>query len=310
MTVALRLALALLLVPALARAQEPVEEPPGVIRALRDELAARYRELAGSDLPPDALERALRETLQLRAAQARLVAERWAREAGKRARVGTLGEPKVVLQVRSGAGGGNPNRVDMLGDASPYVRERAEEALPWAPAVDVNEPSRAWAQGGYLPAGKAFVITKVTYRASSAGDPNGHGEAMIHAGGEELFRTRDAAGPFEGTWEGRVVVLPGQESTVWVEVANSSAVEATFEGSFEDLPAEPDAAAPAGPRWDPTRGVSVRSVDGRVVVSQGEVVLWEGEGSSVSSQTRWAGGRQALVIVVDGVEVLRCEAPE
>ena len=67
---------------------------------------------------------------------------------------------------------------------------------------------------------------------------------------------------------------------------------------------------PAAPRWDPTRGVSVRSTGGRIVVHQGEVVLWEGPGRSVSTQTELAGqGRKALVVLVDGEEVFRAEAP-
>ena len=37
-----------------------------------------------------------------------------------------------------------------------------------------------------------------------------------------------------GEWDGEIRVGPGQEARVYVEVANSSAVSATFEGHFED----------------------------------------------------------------------------
>ena len=203
---------------------------------VRAELKGRYEKEVGEPIPPDLLDRetdaVVRQTRSfLEAAIRRAVVA-----GSKRPLVGSLTSPVVVLMVRSGAGGGNPNRVDMLGSLSSYVERRSREPLPWNPVVDRDEKSIAYANGGAIPEGKAFAVTKVTWRAVAAGDSNGHGEYVVRLGKETIGQDRDKAASYSGSWQGRVLVHRGEESSVQVEVANSSAVEARFEGEFVDDP--------------------------------------------------------------------------
>lgn len=273
-------------------------------RQVREEIATRYERSIGAPMPAADLDRAVAEALALRERQAGYVAERFAARALKRARVGVLAGPTVTLQVRSGAGGGNPNRVDMIGDTTPYVRERVTSPIPWEPNVDIHEPGRAFCVGGFIPEGKVFVITRVTIRAVAAGDSNGPGEAIVRAGDQTLLQMRNDPKVREQVWEGRVVIDSGKEASVQVQVANSSHVEATFEGTFEAP--RPEGAGAVG--WDPRKGVSANSANGRVTVSQEGRTLWEGEGGSVSTQTAMEEGVQTLIIVVDGRVIARLRA--
>ncbi len=164
-------------------------------------------------------------------------------------RGGPFSEPHVLLSVRSGAGGGNPNRIDMLGGKSIYVREVTHVPLVWDPFVEINETSRAYVHGNPVPAGKVFVITSVTWRGVAAGDSNGRGEVVIRAGDKELAKWRDDGRPRKGAFAGRILIRPGDESKVNVEVANSSHVEALFEGVLVDESAAES--VPAGVRTRP-----------------------------------------------------------
>ncbi|MBI4615549.1 MAG: hypothetical protein HY720_18165 [Planctomycetes bacterium] len=58
-------------------------------------------------------------------------------------------------------------------------------------------------------------------------------------------------------------------------------------------------------RFDPRVGVTARSSNGRVSVSQESAVLWEGEGRSVATRVENVEGRKVLVIEVDGRVVAR-----
>ncbi len=281
----------------------------------RRELERRYQELTGKPIPAERLEEAMEEVDRLVAGVPAQVARRFAAEDAKREKVGTLAEPFVFLQVRSGAGGGNPNRIDMVGDRTAYVGEVVADPIEFARVTDLHERSKAYAKGGFIPAGKVFVIEQVTYRGFADGDSNGHGEFIVHAGPETIVSREDEGKEISATWEGRIRVLPGQESTVYVEVANSSAGEARFDGRFEDLgddEAEGSKPVPESAEltFDPRRGTSVRSERGHIAVAQGEDVLWEGTGRSASTRIEAGAGHRVLVIVVDGVEVARIPEQE
>jgi cytochrome c556 len=148
-----------------------------------------------------------------------------------------LAAPVVMLQVRSGAGGGNPNTVDMAGVTSQYVDLRSRRPIPWSPSVDMHEDSRAFVEGGTVPGGRTFVVTHVSWRGVATGDSNGHGEFVVRVGGQTLAQRRDDPAVTEGSWTGRVVIPRGKESTVNAEVANSSHVEVRIEGEFVDAAA-------------------------------------------------------------------------
>lgn len=201
---------------------------------IRAEIAARYRTEVGEAVPTDVLDREAGAVLgQLR--QLLDAGARRAVEAGRKLPLtAPLAGPLVILQVRSGAGGGNPNTVDMLGRLSNYVDERSRAPIPWSASVQMSERSRAYVLGGSIPEGKAFAVTKVTWKAVAAGDSNGPGEYVVRLGAETIGHDRDNGSTYSGTWQGRVVIHRGDEAKLQVQVANSSAVEARYEGELVD----------------------------------------------------------------------------
>jgi len=144
-----------------------------------------------------------------------------------------LEQPWLVLQVRSGAGGGNPNRVTMLGRGSPYLDAVSSGPVDLTKPIDMHEKSVGYTNGGRIPADKTFLVKKVTWHASAAGDSNGHGEALLMIGSQEIFRIRDSADEQKGTWTGEIEVRPGEEASLYLEVANSSLAEAWLEGEWK-----------------------------------------------------------------------------
>ena len=156
-----------------------------------------------------------------------------------------LRTPVVVLQVRAGAGGGNPNRIDMLGRTTAYVRRVSPEPLSFDRPPHARDPSTAYFSGGRVPPGKCFVIQKVSFRGTAAGDSNGRGAFVPRAGRTEVANERDVPVVAGGKWEGRIEVRPGEEGSVYLEVANSSAGDVRIEGEIVDEPGQrkPDAGA-------------------------------------------------------------------
>jgi len=144
-----------------------------------------------------------------------------------------LGKPRAQLQVRSGAVGGNPVRVTLLGKGTLYLRSLVPAPLNMDRAVRMQDESVAFTGGGRVPPGKVWVITRVTYEGTATGDSNGDGAFRVAAGGEEIVRIGRDRKAAKGVWEGRIEVRPGEESTVFVEVSNSSTGSALFEGEFE-----------------------------------------------------------------------------
>lgn len=147
-----------------------------------------------------------------------------------------LAMPRAWLQLRSGAGGGNPNRVDLLGEKSMYVDRFSTEPLSLATPPDMDEQSAAYAEGGHVPRGKLFVVTQIDYAGSAKGDSNGHGELIVSLKRNRIVAVRDTADPVRGTWTGRVEIAPGEESQVFVEIANSSTADVRITGEFVDAP--------------------------------------------------------------------------
>lgn len=198
------------------------------------EIGAEYELRVGEPIPEPVLARATAAVVEQTRVAVKQAVTAAVAETRKTPLVNVLPSPLVILQVRGGAGGGNPNWVDMVGRTSIYVDERSRRELPWNPVVGIDEDARAFALGGSLPQGKAFVITKVTWRGIAAGDSNGHGEFVVRIGSRTLASARDDVAVREGTWEGRIVIRAGEEATVQCEVANSSHVEARFEGALVD----------------------------------------------------------------------------
>lgn len=205
---------------------------PQLEACFRSELAARYSSTVGERPPEEWLD----AESGLLARQARLFTDasiRGMSEARRQLPVPTLAAPVVILQLRCGEGGGSPHRIDMLGKVSRYVAGRAAAEMPWPDEIDALQAPHAFALGGKIPDGRVLVVTNVKWRALSRGDSNGPGEFSITMGSETIDR-RSENGSFSGTWSGRFEIHPGEESAVQVQFSNSGAVDARFEGEFED----------------------------------------------------------------------------
>ncbi|MFH0944500.1 MAG: sigma-70 family RNA polymerase sigma factor [Planctomycetota bacterium] len=144
-----------------------------------------------------------------------------------------LTSPIVRVQMRTGAGGGNPNRVFLDGTKNAYL-----DAISPVP-VDLTRPlyskdeSVAWIETGLIPDGSVWVVTAIDYVAQTPGDSNGHGEFVVGFKNEKLVEIPESETPTRGRWTGRVELRPGDESRFYVELANSSLCDVTVQGHFE-----------------------------------------------------------------------------
>jgi hypothetical protein len=157
-----------------------------------------------------------------------------AEELKERRRVGEFTSGLVVLQLRAGAGGGNPNQITMHGKKSAYVDKIQFDPLNLQGRIDINETSRAYFKGGYIPKGKVFVVKKIDYWGTAAGDSNGHGQFKFVVAGVVIRDESDTAQVKRASWKGTLVVHPGEEGDVYLEVANSSRGEARIKGYVVD----------------------------------------------------------------------------
>jgi hypothetical protein len=164
--------------------------------------------------------------------------------------------PFARLQIRGGAGGGNPNRVFLDGTKNAYVDEFSSEPLDLVAPIKVDERTRAFAEGGRVPAGKVFVVESIEYAARADGDSNGHGEFLLSVGPfciahvEEDGRAEDVKRyrfwtiergvqtitreefPIRGRLAVQIPIRQDEESLVFVEIANSSLADVVLRGRF------------------------------------------------------------------------------
>jgi RNA polymerase sigma-70 factor (ECF subfamily) len=144
-----------------------------------------------------------------------------------------LRAPRVWLQVRTGARGGNPNRIDMSGNAMSYIQRIEGWPLDVTSHVDSKEESRAYVEGGFVPQSRVFVVTRVTYSGSARGDSNGPGGFRLVLGGQALADHKSTDELIQGVWNGNIEIAPGAERDTYLELRNSSAGEAVFEGHWK-----------------------------------------------------------------------------
>jgi RNA polymerase sigma factor (sigma-70 family) len=185
--------------------------------------------------------------------------------------------PVARLQVRGGAGGGNPNRVFLDGTKNAYVRGMSAEPLDIEKPLSSAEDHRGYVEGGYVPRGKAFVVHTIEYEARVEGDSNGPGRAVVQVGPYRILHVdedpgalprlrsafilrtidggRESLRPEEMPTRRRLAVeIPirrDEEKDVFVEVANSSLVSVVLRGRFMDEALAPRAVAgrAAGLPW-------------------------------------------------------------
>lgn len=145
-------------------------------------------------------------------------------------------EPRIVVQARSGAIGGNPCRIDLARAHSAYFDELVGEPIATAGPVGIDERPVGYCSGGRIPKGYKLVITNVAWVGEAHGDSNGNGCFWVQLGDLELVKFAAAEQPARGGWSGRIELLPGQEDRAFLEISNSSCGEVVFSGRFEKLP--------------------------------------------------------------------------
>lgn len=139
----------------------------------------------------------------------------------------------LKLQVRAGAGGGNPNRIDMRGRTSGYVDHMRDGPLDFSEEVNMRTPSEAFFVGGAVPLDKVFVVTSVEYTATAKGDGNGSGYVKLVVGGRTVLDLATGAEPAEGVWQGRLILRPDEETRTYLEVGNSSTADIVLRGRLQ-----------------------------------------------------------------------------
>jgi len=154
-----------------------------------------------------------------------------------------LARPRVVLQLRSGANGGNPIALDAAGDAS-RVNTMRTEPLDLRSTININERQIGYSEGGFVPLGSTFVVTRANYRGVALGDSNGSGELHIELAGQTLFDAAKTNGWIEREWTGRAEIRAGEESRTFLRVSNSSAGELVLDGEFVSTSVPPPEARP------------------------------------------------------------------
>ena len=148
--------------------------------------------------------------------------------------------PRVVLQARGGAVGGNPCEVDLSGFDRGYFRSRSRQPLSLDGPIETSEEMRYHSSGGLIPHGRRYVVTHLRWRGQANGDSNGTGHFEVRVDGKALVessrnnRDPEPAPPQQGEWRGRLVLEPGQEDRVLLVISNSSYGELVANGHFED----------------------------------------------------------------------------
>lgn len=205
----------------------------GYRTVLNEKMSAEDLQLALEELPQEF------ETLALSAGSQRAEALK------ERRRVGELQRGLVVLQLRTGAVGGNPCRIFMHGRKSNHVDEVTASPLNLEGEINTSEAARAYFQGGYIPRGKVFIIKWAEYWGTAQGDSNGHGEFKLVLGDKEIEGVRDQEKVARTTWKGTLAVKAGDEAKVYLEVANSSRGMVRIKGYLvEEQQAKPGAISP------------------------------------------------------------------
>jgi hypothetical protein len=113
------------------------------------------------------------------------------------------------------------------------VKRLVTEPLDLGLPVGTKEDVLAFAEGGFVPEGRTFVVTHVTYQGSARGDSNGPGGFQLVVAGQSLASIESTDQPIAGAWDGSVEIAPGDERETFLEVRNSSTGEALIEGHWK-----------------------------------------------------------------------------
>jgi hypothetical protein len=203
-------------------------------KSVRALIEKGYRSVLDEEMSGDEARRALDEAASAFQEMGFNIGAERAEALKERRRVGELKRGSVLLQLRAGAGGGNPNQIFMHGKKSIYVNEVVDAPLDLSGDIDINEGSRAYFEGGYVPRGKVLVVTRAEYWGTAKGDSNGHGEFKLLVAGKEIVGVRNQDKVDRMTWKGRLTIRSGDENTVYLEIANSSRGTVRIKGYLVD----------------------------------------------------------------------------
>lgn len=141
---------------------------------------------------------------------------------------------EVLVQMRAGAGGGNPNQAFLDGTKNGYVGEIRSERLSLVEPIDSHEKSRIYVRGGKIPLGKVWEVHSIYYECRTNGDANGAGGFRVVLGGKELVEIEQSDAPHSGVWTGKLALRRGEEAKSFVEIRNSSQCEVRILGTFRE----------------------------------------------------------------------------
>ena len=155
------------------------------------------------------------------------------KRAAERKRVGFVDPIEgIVMQIKTGARGGYPAFLNLKGGTYRLDEAASSDELKFKIRPNIDDEDQYYLKGGYIPEGKALVINSIDVFGSAAGDSNGHGEAVLKVGRRKLLSVRDVPNAFRLWFEGKVVVYPGEEEEIGIEVANSSALDVRIKGEL------------------------------------------------------------------------------
>jgi len=139
-----------------------------------------------------------------------------------------LGVPYARFQAKAAHVGGNPCRVDLRGRKNMYVDRIADSEL------DLSRPlkrgSVVFCNGGTLPPGTEFVVTRVTWQATTRAKSRSRVRVVV--AGETLLDVAAEEEPIKGSWTGELRISASEESRTYLQVNYYSHADVTLTGYF------------------------------------------------------------------------------
>lgn len=146
------------------------------------------------------------------------------------------GEP-VLIQVLADHGGGNPRTVSLDGKIDRIDSLEPESIWADEPRLRERQSSLAHYRGcGRIPAGKAFLVTRVEYRARLDAQEPKLSRLTIRIGGEEVAADATHGAVVAGAWTGDVVIRAGRERDLSLACHYFGLAEILIHGALVDDP--------------------------------------------------------------------------
>lgn len=148
----------------------------------------------------------------------------------------TLQAPRVRLQLHSGTSGARSFRVYMHGKTTSKSTQLSGSPLDMeAPflkgGAQQHTKQKAYIEGGYVPKGKVWVIRKIEFSGRLLGSKP---RFLLHVGDRWIANIKNDNNPFKKKWAGWIVVRPGEEIRVHVDIEAYGKCEVVISGEFWD----------------------------------------------------------------------------